>query len=169
MTQRMPSVQSHSTLMRGLELRHLEADWKGDFQVCDLKRRFQSLQATRADFLLTMRTGKAPRTSLPMPLCGNASRPREEYAAMRGARNEGISPMTIINVQSIKDAVSKGTSSTWQVTTERPASRRHPCRRTRLRHVHGRLSPTRTTGSTSDRRSRWRRFARSWAKLSDWE
>jgi len=70
-----------NTDARGWNYAILKRDWKGDFQVCDLKRRFQSLQATRADFLLTMRTGKAPRTSLQCRL-GNASRPREECAAM---------------------------------------------------------------------------------------
>jgi len=36
----------------------LERDWKGDFQVCWLKAGFQNFPAARADFLLTMRTGR---------------------------------------------------------------------------------------------------------------
>ena len=47
-----------NTTDRGWNYAILRRDWKGDFQVCDLKAKFQNLPAARADFLLAMGTAK---------------------------------------------------------------------------------------------------------------
>jgi hypothetical protein len=71
-----------NTDARGWNYAILKRDWKGDFQVCDLKRRFQSLQTTRADFLLTMRTGREANGRSLQCRLGNAGHTREDCAAM---------------------------------------------------------------------------------------
>jgi len=55
-----------NTNARGWNYAILRRDWKGDFQVCDLKVRFQSFPATRADLLLAMRTGRKTNGGFPL-------------------------------------------------------------------------------------------------------
>jgi len=47
-----------NTSDRGWNYAILRRDWKGDFQVYDLKAKFQSFPEARADFLLAMRAAK---------------------------------------------------------------------------------------------------------------
>jgi len=67
---------------RGWNYAILRRDWKGDFQVCDLRAGFHNFAVTRADFLLTMTNGKTANATSFQPHPGDTVRAGEQHADM---------------------------------------------------------------------------------------